>query len=268
MGLSGLVLARAREAISKRAAFRLFLSGSPQTRLDCGVQFIFHEYNASLLASLSNPPQKYAKDPLLPPFDAHLHVTDLPGHHVLVNKFMHEPGHIVLSSIDPSAAQGAPLGRADFGALSAVLTSFGTGVGYYNCGIESGCTQLHKHIQFAPLAQAPLFDAMAARQALPFVYRSTEMAGMRPEDIRDAYLRLIDEAGVGADGAQYNFIVRNARAALVPRRKAQHPCGILVNSIGMCGQLSVWEWSDPIIMKRPMSVIADLCVPIEGALAF
>jgi ATP adenylyltransferase/5',5'''-P-1,P-4-tetraphosphate phosphorylase II len=254
------VLARAREAISKRAAFLLFLPGSVQTCVDGGVRFIYHEYNASLLASLSKPPQKYANDPLLPPFDAHLHVADLADHHVLVNKFMHEPGHIVLSSIDQAAAQGAPLGPVDFGALSTVLTSFGKGVGYYNCGIQSGCTQLHKHIQFAPLAQTPLFEAMAARQRLPFVYRSTEMAGMRPEDIRDAYLRLMDETGMRAGKDQYNFIVGKAKAVLVPRRKAQHPCGIVVNSIGMCGQLSVWKWSDPIILKRPMSIITDLCV--------
>jgi ATP adenylyltransferase/5',5'''-P-1,P-4-tetraphosphate phosphorylase II len=263
MALSRLVLARAREAISKRAAFLLFLPGSPQTCLDCGVRFIYHEYNASLLASLSNPPQKYAKDPLLPPFDAHLHVVDLPDHHVLVNKFMHEPGHIVLSAIDKAADQGAPLGPADFGALSRVLTSFEKGVGYYNCGIESGCTQLHKHVQFAPITQTPLFEAMAARRRLPFVYRSTEMAGMRPEDIRDAYLRLMEEAGIGTDGAQYNFIVGKGSAVLVPRKKAQHPCGIVVNSIGMCGQLSVWKWSDPIILKRPMSVITDLCVAAD-----
>jgi hypothetical protein len=46
MGLSGLVLARAREALSKGAAFLLFLPDSPQTCLDCGVRFIYHEYNA------------------------------------------------------------------------------------------------------------------------------------------------------------------------------------------------------------------------------
>jgi ATP adenylyltransferase/5',5'''-P-1,P-4-tetraphosphate phosphorylase II len=41
----------------------------------------------------------------------------------------------------------------------------------YNSGVTAGCSQLHKHIQFAPLPHNPLLDAYRPRAGLPWQYR-------------------------------------------------------------------------------------------------
>jgi ATP adenylyltransferase/5',5'''-P-1,P-4-tetraphosphate phosphorylase II len=264
MTLARQILAKAEIALAQKSALLLFLSHSIETTVDHGIKFLFHRFDPSLLSSIRNPPQKYPKDPLLPPFDADLHVCDLrsgASHHVIVNKFMHMRGHIVLSSTSPSLQQGERLNASDFSAFSQVLETFGTGIAYYNSNAEAGCTQLHKHIQFVPLTQKPLFDAMAGNAQLPFAYAAASLPDHSPGTIRSAYVRLLDSFTFNY--AAYNFIVGDRKAVLVPRSAARHPTGIVVNAIGMCGHLSLWDWSDPEIRVRPLSIIADLSVRVS-----
>jgi ATP adenylyltransferase/5',5'''-P-1,P-4-tetraphosphate phosphorylase II len=261
MALARAILAQTQRALTQKAAFLLFLPNALDVVVDDGIEFLFHQFNASLLSSVSSPPQKYAKDPLLPPFDPHLHVCDLrdgADHHVIVNKFMHLPGHIVLSSIDPKEEQGTRLNSRDFSAFAQVLASFASGAAYYNSGVESGCTQLHKHIQFAPLAAKPLFDAMAMGKPLPFVYAAARLPDHSPRAMQDAYLRMLEELRIEA--GSYNFIVSDRSAVLVPRSSAWHATGLVVNSVGMCGHLAVWEWSNSLIKKKPLSIVSDLAI--------
>jgi len=72
---------------------------------------------------------------------------------------MHKPGHIVVSAHDRQNVQEKPLCKYDFVDIENLINSFGTGAAYYTSGLESGCTQLHKHLQFTPLPEMPLLNA-------------------------------------------------------------------------------------------------------------
>lgn len=265
LSLRNEILRKADEAILHKAAYLLFVPKKKDIITDRGVTFHLRYYNTELLSKISSPPQKFRKDPLLPPFDPNIHICDMKDgayHHILVNKFMQKRGHIVVSSINPSAEQGEPLNDEDFTAFSKVLLAFGcNGICYYNSGIESGCTQLHKHVQFVPTSEKPLFDAMVSGENLPFIYHAVKLRGSDASAIADAYKELMDMAKRDPAHPAYNFIVSDGNAVFVPRRKARHECGLVVNSIGICGHLSIWQWTHPMVRREPLTVIRDLCVP-------
>ena len=262
MSLKEAIYKKAEEAILAKTAFLLFLPNKHDVVKDHGVEFNLHYFNAELLRGLSNPPERFAKEPLLPPFDEGLYVCDVAEHYILINKFMQKRGHIVISSKDVTADQGERLTNSDFLAFEKILCEFGgQGICYYNSGIESGCTQLHKHLQFLPTGKKPLFDAMTANQDLPFIYHATKLKDGTASAIAEVYSELMDRAKHDPSHPAYNFIVSDGKAVLVPRRKAQHACGLVINSIGICGNLSLWNWSDSLARTEPMSIIRDLCIP-------
>lgn len=256
------ILKKAEQGIAAKSAYLLFMPKKLDVVKDQGFTFYLHYYNTDLLSSLKQASQKHEKDPLLPPFDPNLHVCDTAHHHILINKFMQKQGHIVMSSKEPTAQQGSDLDFSDFTVFSDLLTAFDSqGICYYNSGLASGCSQPHKHLQFVPTTEKPLFDAMIANANLPFVYHSLKLSGCKPEDIGAGYLELMERRKKDKPHEGYNFIVSDNHAVLVPRLHHQHSCGLLVNSIGLCGHLSVWNWSDPMIKTEPMSILRDLCIP-------
>ena len=193
MSLKNLILSQSKIAIDKKSAFSLNLTSAPRIVKDFNIGFLFKYYNPDLTEAISKPPQKYKVDPLLPPFDPNLFITQTEANYFLVNKFMHMPGHIVISSKDPKDQQGQPATLKDFIDIEKILNSFQCGIAYYNSGIESGCTQLHKHLQFAPLTKTPLLDAMAEKRKLPFVYRVEKFEGntkFNASNIERAFLEL------------------------------------------------------------------------------
>jgi ATP adenylyltransferase len=217
------------------------------------------------LSAISSPPGKGIRDPMSPPFDPHLHVCDLKGqsrHHLVVNKFMHMRGHLVAPTIDAHASQTDSLTITDCSAMADVLAAFDKrGVAYFNCGIESGCTQLHKHIQYCPYDDMPLFRAMAGQHILPIVYHSIKLSSLSSDAIFDGYEALMDRRKGDPAHNAYNFMVANNHAVLVPRRMARHPTGLVVNALGMCGIIALWEWSDNGVLKEPMRFLKELCIP-------
>ncbi|OHS92873.1 hypothetical protein TRFO_12245 [Tritrichomonas foetus] len=265
MSLKQKILSEAKFAQSIKHAYQLFLQ-NPETIVDQGFQFIMHYYDPALLKDLSDQPVKRRVDPLLPPFESHMHVCDLTKddaeHHVIINKFMQCQGHIVLSSIDKNAEQGSDLTRSDCSAFTQIINAFeNEGIAYYNAGLESGCSQLHKHIQFTPIKEAPIFDAMVAKEKLPIVYHSEKLNKITPDEILSAYKDLLKQAEKDPKHKSYNFIVAHNHAVYVPRSKAQHSCGICINSFAICGHYSLWQWSDPIIKNAPLSILKDVCFP-------
>jgi ATP adenylyltransferase/5',5'''-P-1,P-4-tetraphosphate phosphorylase II len=264
MSLRRLILSSAATAISRKAAFPLVLPNQIEKVIDHGFSVWLYFYNRDLRPSISSPPKKTARGPLLPPFDPYLHITDLVGganHHLIVNKFMHTAGHVVLSSMDPNESQGDQLHASDFEALSQVLSSFdGEGIGYYNSGIESGCTQLHKHLQYAPLDGLPLFRAMASGRNLPWAYDSVGIRDMSARSIEIGYKEVFNRSRQKNEFAAYNFMVNGKNAVLVPRRKVGYR-RIIVNSIGISGHLCVWESTVKLAREAPLSVLRELCIP-------
>lgn len=259
MSLSQKIISKAEEALRYKAAYLLHVVKPPIIVNDHGVKFHFKEYDTRLLTSISKPPQKYAIDPLLPPYEPHLFVTRLSTMDVIINKFMHQPGHVVLTATNPTCEQGNPLLPGNFEDMATLLNSFGKGIAYYNSGIDSGCTQLHKHAQFSPLEETPILTALKNNVKLPFEVRWEKMDTITGKSINDVYHQLVKNLPT----KDYNFVVRKDIAALMPRTRARHSTGIVINSLGMCGILAIWPNSDKYILQNPMKILTDLSVSIK-----
>ncbi|EAX91415.1 hypothetical protein TVAG_313020 [Trichomonas vaginalis G3] len=260
MSLASKIIAKAEEALRFKTAYLLHVVKPPIVVHDQGVNFHFKEYDVKLLTSISKPPQKYAIDPLLPPYEPHLFVARLSTMDVIINKFMHQPGHVVLTATNPTCAQGNPLLPGNFDDMAEVLNSFGKGITYYNSGIDSGCTQLHKHAQYTPLEETPILTAIKNGIKLPFECRWEKMDKITGQTINDVYHQLVKNLPT----KDYNFIVRKDMAALFPRTMARHPTGVVVNSLGMCGVFSVWHDSNKYIKEHPMQILTDLSVSVKN----
>jgi ATP adenylyltransferase len=85
--------------------------------------------------------------------------------HLLVfNKYFVTPKHLVAFSSSPSLRQSEPMDGADFKVAWAMLDTLGRGLVFYNCGKESGASQLRRHLQYFRLRdfQSALSPATAA----------------------------------------------------------------------------------------------------------
>jgi len=90
-----------------------------------------------------------SSNPFLP-YEAALHVTDLPPRHVcLLNKFNVVERHLLVITREYSSQLG-PLDADDFTALAFCLAA-GDGLGFYNGGPAAGASQRHKHLQWIPV---------------------------------------------------------------------------------------------------------------------
>lgn len=251
------ILEEAEKAIQARDAFKLLLSGQKVIK-DSGFSFIFHRYNENIQNTSTHPPKKHKKDPLLPPYEPHVLIQTTKTHYIILNKFMFLPGHIVISSKSHSEIQGMPLVYSDFEALSRVFHGFNdTGLGYYNSGINSGCTQMHKHLQYLPIKEAPMMDSMINQSTLPFRYYSQKLNNYEPSGLQEGYEKLMEKANFKGG---YNFAIRNGYALLVPRKTGIHPLGIVINTLGVCGHFCTFSHSNPLIPKIPLQILSDVCI--------
>ena len=263
MSLKSKILNQCKIAIKSKNAYQLLLP-SIKCATEDGILFIFHFYNMNLIQNFIKQESnvKSKGDPLLPPFDRNLHVCDLldgANHHILINKFMQKPGHIVISSRKEDEVQGDKLNSTDFHALSKILTEFnGRGFAYYNSGKESGCSQFHKHLQFMPDIKGPVFNAMASNAKLPFLYHSTHLKDYKPRTIEEAYNELLEKASFDNKHPGYNLIISENTAVYVPRISAMTKNDILVNSVSLTGNLVVWGWHPP---KNPLKILCEVTLP-------
>ena len=282
MSLKNPILKCAQKALDTHCGYLLFLP-KVESQYDHFCKFYFHCYNTPLLRFISDNPAEKQNDPLLPPFDKNIHICDLTdngtNHHLLVNKFMQCKGHIVLSSRRKDAKQGDKLEMEDFCSFQRIFNSFdNNGLVYYNSGLMSGCSQLHKHLQYTPIDKSPVLDAMVKydkdnEKRLPFRYHFVEMFNHKDdwkthkitaEEMNNAYKELTKMSRKDdPDHTAYNFLISKGIAFYVPRRVAQHKTGIVINSFAVAGHYSIWEWSDPIIKRSPMSILKDVCFPIK-----
>jgi ATP adenylyltransferase/5',5'''-P-1,P-4-tetraphosphate phosphorylase II len=167
-------------------------------------------------------------------------------------------GHVVISSAVRSASQGDPLDLSDCDALAQVWRGFGErGLLYYNAGVLSGCSQLHKHMQFAPLSECPLIDAMGRGEKLPYRYYAEKVDAKDGEAILSVYEQLRKVADWNGD---YNFVISNGIAALVPRREPIYK-GLIVNGIGVAGHLMLWVGQNHSAETEPLDILVGACVP-------
>jgi len=92
-------------------------------------------------------------------------ITLLPPRHILAfNKFSAARPHVLILTEDGHRRQYEPLDIGDIQALRSVLSSLvKTGetryLGIYNCGVDSGCSRLHKHLQVFPAPELPELES-------------------------------------------------------------------------------------------------------------
>eukprot|EP01083_Nonionella_stella_P152716 489887_1 len=193
--------------------------------------------------------EKVKKNPFLPPFETGLLVCDLPpDHRLLLNKFNLLSRHCLIISRD-FRPQGAAMRACDFKHALACVRAV-DGVGFYNCGADSGCSQEHFHVQIIPRnlsgsvstppdpsallpIEAIIFatdtenepfqvDTLPFNHALYVWSADCEITGARAYD---AYIQCLEKLrGLGSastDGSQasYNLLFTTRWLLVVPRLK-------------------------------------------------
>jgi len=264
MSLSSRILQKAAESLRFKTADMLFKKSD---LIYSGIyQFYLHYYNGEHYEG-DSPPKLSKCDPLTPPYPKGTFVDELKapaGHFIKINKNMVYPGHIVIPTSNSLDKQGQNLNDCDFYAFETILQSFGNnGIGYYNSGIESGCSQMHKHIQYIPLNDNPIFKFYQSQYPLPYKYFSLNLPNFSFSSIKLGYHTLMDQFssfGKTKNINNYNFILSRNTAVLIPRKQARHPLGITVNSLGFCGHLFLWEKDKRILNNGAMCILKDLGV--------
>lgn len=264
LSLKEKILKASKDSLAAKTAFLLFKKS--ETVKDHGINFQFHFYDRSIYEG-DHPPRPEKKDPLQPPYPPGIlaaHLTYPEGSHYLqINKFMFKEGHTIGSSDNPSAMQGDSLNDADFRCFSQMMLDFGNkGIGYYNSGTQSGCSQLHKHIQYIPNDDNPLAKHMSVGGSLPYLYYAKHIDWYSYEAIKDAYEDLHSRMVCGKYGDKikhFNFVLSNNSAFIVPRKLARHPLGITVNSIGVSGHFFTYEEDFERFRDKPLQIVTELC---------
>lgn len=155
-----------RESLKARTSFMLFQKSKEKIVLDEGFHFCIHYFDETNYVH-HNGVQKHesSKEPLLPPYPPHCFVSHLTNnsanHYCFINLYQTSLGHIVISCANPSSKQTENLNKSDCTALSQVIQGYNrTGIAYFNYGLESGCSQMHKHMQYTTLTYNPIFNEM------------------------------------------------------------------------------------------------------------
>jgi len=261
MSLSDLVFFKSQKALDLKVAFRLFLDEKEEIVQENGIPFVYHYYNPQVhVKSL----YKRNTSPLLPPYPQNMEIAHFKGgasHYLINNKFMIKPGHIILSADSPEKKQGDLLEKSDFIAISRLFSSFdGKGIVYYNSGKESGHSQSHKHIQYVPIYETPLFDRLITNWESPIIRFYSPLKSLSAPALEDSYKNLMSQMKrkTRLEKCSYNFIISKNNALMVPRKRSRHINGVSMNSLGLCGHFFLWE-RKRLLMKKPLSIISDLC---------
>ena len=265
MSLLSLAISNSFKAFVNSDAFLLFLKGKDKVIEKNGVEFHLHFFNPNVNNTSTNPPRITTRDHLMPPYEPFIeldHCRDNGARHFLIlNRYQFCPGHMIMATDDTSEFQGSPLLKHDYAMLSHVLNQVDPrGVAYYNGGVDAGCTQFHKHMQYVPNFYNPLFDRMAQGQRLPYRYYTHKLDDYSPDQIGYAYNKLMERMD---HSGSYNLVISNKVAIIVPRAKARHSSDVLLNSMGICGHLSVWNFNYKQVEKDPMDVYRECCLRID-----
>lgn len=299
-----------RESLKAGTSFMLFQKSSGKVVLDEGFHFCIHYFDETHYVH-HNGVQKHEKssEPLLPPYPPHCFVSHLTenkaDHYCFINLYQTSLGHIVISCASPSSKQTDNLNISDCSALSQVIRGYNrTGIAYFNFGLESGCSQMHKHMQYTTLKYNPIFNEMKRvvsdsknlindnnknekiklsdnksylNSRLGIKFYGLKLPDDTPISIFDSYNRLLEQFNLCCEEEgklngqkqkkqlSYNFVISEDYAVLVPRRLSVHPTlRVSLNSLGVSGHYFLWEGFDKEIVKNPIKVLRDLCIPTSN----
>jgi ATP adenylyltransferase/5',5'''-P-1,P-4-tetraphosphate phosphorylase II len=196
------------------------------------------------------------------------HLKNGASHHVIVNKYMFKLGHVLLTSDDEKASQLDHLNDFDFNAISQIFHPFDNkGIIYYNFGINSGCTLFHKHFHYVPENFNPLVSAMSQKIDLPYKYFVEQCNQTDPFQLKQSYNRIADSA-LRKTVDSVNFLISNNSIFGIPRKKAEHPIGFVINSMGLAGHFYVWKWTSHEVFEKPLQILTDVCFPKDDFMNF
>lgn len=194
-----------------------------------------------------------SKEPLLPPYPEHRLCEHYKSHYIFINKNMLCKGHVVISANSKENHQTDPLNLNDCDALAHVINGFkGNGIGYYNCGIDSGCSQIHKHLQFVPFEEHQILDLMSQEKKMPFIYYVKKIEKYEASIIFDAYIELIK---LIQNTECYNFICGMNAVILIPRRTIMNEAEVVINALGFCGHIMCRKENVDSIRNDPMRTL-------------
>lgn len=245
-------------AFRNHDSFLRFLPGKSNIIVSDGLNFRLHIPNPTLKHKNTNPLKISSRDPLMPPYEPYIQLGHDSQHYLILNRYQFLPGHIIMALDNQNEKQGSLLKSHDFKVLSTVFQNADDkGLAYYNGGIDAGCTQLHKHLQYVPSLDNPLFDLMAKGGKLPFRYFYEKLEDYDATTIGDSYKRLIEKMN---NNGSYNFLVSNKTAILVPRLKARTNDGLLIGSLSICGHLFA-NPNKPNSIHNPIDILKEVCIP-------
>ncbi|RDA94784.1 hypothetical protein CP533_4224 [Ophiocordyceps camponoti-saundersi (nom. inval.)] len=167
-------------------------------------------------------------------------------HYLVLNKFAIVAEHLILATTGFEPQSGL-LSVRDLDALLACLRAYGQRdlFAFFNCGVHSGASQPHRHVQLLPVegmrqgvlaadeeaGWEPLIERQSLLDEAPFVSFAEDIDAETSSaaNVRDAYLRLYRKAcralGVDADGqvdgearVSYNLAMTAGRLVVCPRR--------------------------------------------------
>ena len=262
----------AKNCLNVKTAFRLTRPEKDMIVINDNIPFVYHFYNYDNYKHHKRVERHKTNDPLLPPYPQYREVIHLQqneaNHYVFVNILMVALGHVVISSASPKSIQGEPLNLSDCSALSQVIRGFDEkGVAYYNCGVNSGCSQMHKHVQFVPFTNNPLLSAITKDSNMSSVLRnykfnfrnySISLKNYSPQEILNGYNKLINNSKWKGD---YNFLIANKKAMLIPRKCANDPIyDVNISSLNLAGHFFIWETDNAEIPQNTLKIVHDTCI--------
>ncbi|KAK4667855.1 uncharacterized protein QC764_704070 [Podospora pseudoanserina] len=218
------------------------------------------------------------------------------GHYMIFNKFCAARPHYLLLTQNGHRRQHESLNFDDFGTLWGVLSVLNKDweakkpgarryMGMFNCGIDSGCSRLHKHMQVLAVPDEAEFGLWpdSASKCIPFKYYKHDIDGRLDElsREREAWERYfeftaaaqealmkagyIPNAPDGVDATEivpHNIILTREWLLVIPRTQAGMN-GADANAAGYLGMVWVSDegrmrkWTD----QGPVELLTRLGLP-------
>ncbi|KAM0350545.1 hypothetical protein ACHAPU_003028 [Fusarium lateritium] len=194
------------------------------------------------------------------------------NHFLIVNKFCFSRPHFMMLTSDGHRRQHEHLNQSDLEAAWKRLTYLNDKandyVVFFNCGKDSGCSRLHKHLQLMPLPAAGfavdfLNSNSEQEPKVPFEWFYHKFEGSIPTSLSlvETYDRLLQQATAvwkdskGQDvsdefACPHNVVFTARWMVIIPRRRAAINEKAGVNSLGMLGIIAVATESEIDAWKR------------------
>ncbi|KAF4993184.1 hypothetical protein FGRMN_6669 [Fusarium graminum] len=194
------------------------------------------------------------------------------NHFLIANKFCFSRPHFMMLTSDGYRRQHEPLYQSDLEAawrrLICLNDATNDYVVFFNCGKDSGCSRLHKHLQLMPLPATGftvdfLNSSSKEEPRIPFewFYHRFESDTVTPLSLVETYDRLLQQAtavwkdSVGQDlldgyACPHNVVFTARWMVVIPRRRAAINKEAGVNSLGMLGIIAVATESEIDNWKR------------------